>query len=183
MLIASDLKFMESSPTQGLWVRSDVLPDGAYAVTINLGQDRIWVLDRPGALAYAVTCVEAAQRAEYDAAVLAQLTRGLGLPVQAAAQMLASIRPDRRPLDDEATTPLAFIPGVNSDGMAFLMIQLDGEPWGQLSPLELRAHAMIVLEAPAAADLDAGYLQAMLAMEIPEATARGAVGDLANWRR
>lgn len=175
--------YMASSPTLGLWVRSDVLPDGTYAVTISFESDHVWVLDRPGALAYASTCVEAAQRAEFDAAVFKLFTQQLGLDVETTVHMIAyDLRPDRPPLNDATTAPLTFVPGVTNKGKPLLTILLDGQPHSQLDPADLRTHATVVLEAPAAADLDAGLLRALKNMDVPEDVGRAAVGDIANWR-
>lgn len=167
---------------EGLWVRSDVMPDGTYVVTVSFDADHVWVLDRAGALRYAVACVAAAQRAEYDAAVFRLTTERLDLDHRTGAAALLSLRLDRPPPDDDATRPLTFAPGVTARGKPFLTILLDGEPAGQLDPPALRSHAMNVLEAPAAADLDAGFLRFLLSSGLDEPTARAAVGDIANWR-
>lgn len=168
---------------EGLWVISDVMPDGTYAVTISINGDTSWVLDPPGAVEYARTCVEAAQRAEYDAAIYKLFTRKLGLDHDSTVQMIGhDIRPDRPPLNDAATAPLRFVPGVNAKGEGFMAIWLKDTQVGQLDPADLREHAMVVLEAPGAVDLDAGLLRALLTMDIEEPIARAAVGDIANWR-
>lgn len=173
----------EPEPGEGLWVRSEVLPDGSYAVTVSVGSDRVWVLDREAAQRYATAAVAAAQHAEYDAAIFAMFTGRLGLEPPHAAEFLgAEVRPDRAPPDAAATAPLTFLPGVNAAGQPFLHIHLDGTPWGQLDPVALRAHAMTVLEAPTAADLDHGLLQALRRLGLPDAGARECVADIANWR-
>lgn len=173
----------EAKSGEGLWVQSDVMPDGTYAVTVSADADHVWVLDRPAAFEYARTGVEAAQRAEYDAALFRLLTEKMSLAKADAAAVIGNdLRPDRPPLNDAATAPLTYLPGATGEGKPFIHIHLNGEPWGQVSPRQLREHAMTVLEAPAAADLDAGLMRFLKTINIDQNRAEQLIGDLANWR-
>ena len=72
----------EPGEPDAVWVLSDVAADGTYVVTVQAGPDDAWVLDRPAAAAaYADAVLTAVAYAEYDAAVLAQLTSGMQKPL------------------------------------------------------------------------------------------------------
>jgi hypothetical protein len=75
--------------TSGAWVTSDLTPDGQYVLTVSYNGDTTVCLDRAGAGRYAATVIAACQRACYDAAVIAQMTRRLGLDIKAAADLIA----------------------------------------------------------------------------------------------
>ena len=81
--------------TEGLWVRSEVLPDGSYAVGLSVGGDRAWTLTRDAAVAYAVACFARATQAEHDAAVFSLLVKIVLSKQVAAAMIMKEIRPDR----------------------------------------------------------------------------------------
>lgn len=171
------------SPTpddQGLWVRSEVMPDGTYGVGINVGADRSWALDRDQAVAYAVACIARATEVEHDAAVLKLLT-SLGLPEKTSAELIVNdIRPDRAD-DQKATAPLAFYPALGRIVGPFLRIQLDGDETGTVTPADLRDHAVAVLQAISAADLDANLRKVLVGpVGLPEHTARAVISDLSN---
>lgn len=165
---------------EGLWVRSEVMPDGTYGVSINVGVDRAWALNRDQAVAYAVTCITRATEAEHDAAVFAAM-RAAGIDVKVAGLFVVEdLRPDR-PDDDSATAPLRFRPALGLKVGPFLMMDLDGSQAGELTPADLRNHAVGVLQALAAADLDAAARRALTGtMGLDDDRARAFVGSLAN---
>lgn len=169
----------------GLWVRSDVMPDGTYGVALNIGEDRSWPLDRHQAIRYAVACYARATEVEHDAAVFSLLT-SIGVPQEAAAQVLASdLRPDR-PEQHDDTLPLEFVGALGrrrgtGEIVPLLNIALDGQPAGELTPADLTDHAGGVLKALAAADLDAALHRTLVGVVgVPDGTARGMVDALAE---
>lgn len=166
-----------------VWIKTEPSLDGTtYTVTIEADADRAIVLTPDTALAYASAVLGAAARAEYDAAVYRQLC-AFDLEVEAVAQMITDLRRDRPPLDTAATKPLALEPGVNAKGEPFLVVLVEEDRVGQWSVPAAREHALIVLEAVAVADLDAGYLQALRGLiGLDEDRARAVVGDLGNHR-
>lgn len=163
---------------EDIWVRSEVLPNGTYGVGLNVGEDRAWVLDRDQAVAYAVTCCARATEVEHDAAVFDLLTKRVGISERdAAATVLKDIRPNR-PDEHAATEPLHFIGGLGRRG-PFLNMMLDGKQVGQLTPADLRDHAMGVLNVIAAADLDAALRTVLVGQfGLDDDTARAVVGSL-----
>lgn len=176
--------------SEGLWVRSDLMPDGTYGVAISVGADRSWTLNLDQAVAYAVACHARATEVEHDTAVLRLLTDTLGIPAKTASQVIVSdLRPDR-PDAQDATKPLRFTGAIGRakyprpDAGAYiplLMMELDGTQVGQLTPADLRDHATGVLNVIAAADLDAALLRALTGtFDIDEDRARAVVEDLAN---
>jgi len=165
---------------QTLWVQSDVMADGAYGLSLNLGPDHAWPLDRNQAIDYAVTCIQRATEADHDVAVFRLLGAVGSDPVTAAVVISREIR-GRRPVDHKPTAPLEFTTGIRRNLEPFITITLDGEHVGQLTPDELRAHAAHVLGATAAADLDAALFRALTdTVGLDEPTARAAVHSLAD---
>lgn len=166
--------------SEGLWTRSEVLPDGTYGVGVSVGEDRAWVLSRAEAVAYAVACVARATEAEHDAAVLSLLTSVATSSDSVAAAELV-VRDIREQPDDEAATkPLRFTPqlGVQTR-RPFLRMELDGKPCGELTTADLRDHAQAVLSTLAAADLDAALLRLLVGtVGLAEDVARGVIGEL-----
>jgi hypothetical protein len=63
----------------GLWVRSELLPDGSYGVGLSVGEDHAWALTREQAIGYAVACIARATEAEHDAALHRLLIGTVGL--------------------------------------------------------------------------------------------------------
>jgi uncharacterized membrane protein len=160
-----------------LWVRSEVLPDGTYGVGLNVGPDRAWALNRDQAIAHAVGCFARATEAEHDAAVFALLQQ-IGLDERlAVATLVNDLRPNR-PDDHSSTAPLQFTVGLRRVG-PFLYMALDGRAIGELTPHELRGHAIGVLTALAAADLDANLRRALVGQYgLDDARARDVVASL-----
>lgn len=153
------------SEPHGLWVRSDVLPTGAYGVSINVGEDRAWTLTPERAVAYAVTCVRRATEAEHDTAVLS-LLQSVGVDKKGAQTLLTEdLWPDRF-VDHVTTEPLRFHSGVSrrrrtGELVATLRMDLDGQPAGELTTADLRDHALGVLKVVAAVDLDAALMRCL----------------------
>jgi hypothetical protein len=173
----------EPQGERSVWIKTDLTPTG-YVVTLDASDDNTRILTPDEALAYAAGVLAAAARAEYDAAVLKQITgKKLSLPMAAAAEVIETMRKDRPPLDPRPTRPFTFHPGVTGAGKAFLHVDCEGEEPGQWTPKQAREHAMWVLESVAVADLDSGYLQTLVAtVGSSRDTATQVVDDLANYR-
>jgi len=164
---------------EGLWVRSDVLPDGSYSVSVSCDADHAWTLTPAEAVAYAAQCVRRATEAEHDAAVLSLLA-SLGIATVSAVQLVLD---DLRPARPASTGPVevAFEPGVNMAGAPFVAIRLAGRRVGQLTPAELRGHAAGVLQAVAAVELDATLHRVLVErIHLDGDQARAVVGTLAQ---
>lgn len=144
---------------EAIWVISDVAPDGTYVTTVQASDDVAVVLDRDRALAYAVALYTAVGYAEYDAAVLAQLTT-LGVGDRMAAECVADLRDDRAPVDDAATAPLRFVPLVTAAKREpALFVEVGGKRIAQWTTADGRQHAGHVLDICAGVDLDAAYFR------------------------
>lgn len=168
---------------EGLWVRSDVTPDGSYAVAITYGADRSFVLPPDMAIRYAATVAAAAHRAFYDAAIYTLLTKRVHTKVQYARDFIAlDLRPERPPLDDAATAPLTFVPMMTPEGKAFVVIALDGKHDAQVDPEVLGQHALHVLTVVEAVNLDAALLRKLRStIGLDEERARAVVGEIRHW--
>lgn len=168
--------------TDEITVTSDVTADGAYVAVLTF-RNRRRVLDDTAAARYARTVLNAVATADYDAAVFSQMT-GLNLPPDVVAQVVKDLRADRPPLDDDATAPLSFAPGVSHrDGRGFIGLWLDGEQVGQLELDAARDHALHVLEVPQVAVFDNLYRQLLVStIGLPDRKARAVVHDLARHR-
>jgi hypothetical protein len=147
--------------TLSIWVVSEVNPDGGYTVGVHVA-GRSWTLDRDQATRYALTVVDVCERADYDAAVLTQMSQIDGMTLQAAGALIAGLRESRPPADDAATAPLRFDPIVSGrTGQAAVHVHLDGQQLDQWTPDVARSHAMHVLQMASVADLDAQYWRHM----------------------
>lgn len=172
------------SDIDAIWVISDVTPFGTYVVTVQVGDDMAVTLDRSRAMRYALTVVDATTRAEYDAAVFAQMS-ALGIADErTAAEPLIQLRTDRPPLDDDATAPLRFEPVVTSrKKRPVVHVHLGGKVISEWSPDDARGHAMHVLEVTCGVDLDSAYRRLLVGwVGLDDDKARTAVGDIANYR-
>lgn len=166
-----------------IWVQSNVLPDGSYAASITVGQDRTWTMDRDAAVAHASAAVEAASHAEYESAVFALLV-DRGVPDEVARHfIIKDVRPQSPKIDDTATAPFTFVPAMGWTGKPIVLVQIDHMPWAKLSPQSLREHALAVMEAPAAAALDGILFQTLVAeFDSSEQQARSIVAAVGGYR-
>jgi hypothetical protein len=169
--------------TEGhIWVSSEVA-GGEYAVTVTFSPDQVVSLPTDKALAYARAVIEYAHRAEYDAAILAQLIDKGGLPVKTAAEYIAdSVRPYRDPID--TGTQLSLLPGISSDTMRpFLGIEIDGKRIGDWTVGDALEHGYAVLDTIAVAGLDHGYYKSLVErLGVDENRARAIVNSIAGFR-
>jgi len=167
-----------------VWIRTTPDLDGIYLVVLEIDDDTSHPLDADTAMAYARAVLCAVARAEHDAAVVSQMRKigeGGREGLQAAAELVGSIRGDRPPIS--WPTPLELAPVVSTaTGAPFLTVSIKVTAVGQWTMEDARGHALGVLEAVEAADLDAAYLRALRGLEIDEQRARAIVADLANHR-
>lgn len=173
---------MSDEPTS-IWVRSDVLPDGAYVCTVDFTPDLAVTLTPERALRYVAAVTSAVTAAEYDAAVARQITAKLGLSIGAAASVVAALRADRPPVDQAALDPLVVDPAVHAvTGKPFLKCWAGDLRW-QWTPAEAMHHAMAVLTVSSGVDLDAAYRRYLLAsVGLDQSHAMAMVEDVAQWR-
>jgi hypothetical protein len=165
-----------------IWVISDVALDGTYITTVHADDDTAITLDRDQAVAYAMAVMSAVTRAQYDAAVIAQMAH-IGLPLPAAAQAVRGLRADRPPIDDKATAPLRFEPIVKSKSrQPVIHVHLGDRILTEWTPAETQGHAMYVLQVAAGVDLDAAYRRYLVGpVGMDDPTARAVVGDLGKY--
>ena len=159
-----------------VWIRS--VPAGkTFIAVLESTDDSSLPLTFETSAAYAQSILAAVARAEYDAIVLRQLSDKLKLDLQTAGQMVGDLRADRPPA--VSSFPLRLKPGVNSKKEPFLTVEINGEDVGQWDLEAARKHALAALEAPYVADLDAGYLRALIGVVgVEEHVARNVVADL-----
>ncbi|WP_280335456.1 hypothetical protein [Nocardia wallacei] len=172
----------------GLCVRSDVLPDGSYGVTVTAGPDLAFTLDRSRALPYAAACCREATAAEYFTAVLRLLTERTATSREDG---LAFVQEHLVAIPDlAATAPLQFLgaagrpkppsPEAGRFTPIVLIRDQDGKDMGWFSPEQIRGHATAVLDTLAVVDLDTRLLRTWVDdYGLPENNARAAVGSLA----
>ncbi len=170
---------------QILTVQSDRTFDGVYIPTVLVDDRIIVTLDRERAVRYAAAWADAIARAEFDAAVFAQLT-GIGIPEQdAVATVVYDLRPDRPPLDAEATAPVRLEPILSArTRRGQVAAYIGDEHVIQLDAPSVYVHVAKVLAVAATCDLDAAYARyAVSQLDQPEWRATAMVDDLGRrWR-
>lgn len=170
---------------QILSVVSDRTLDGVYVPTIALDDRHILTLDRQRALRYVASWADAIARAEFDAAVFAQLT-GIGVSEQDAMEVIVrDLRPDRPPLDSEGTAPLRLEPVLSvRTKRGQVAAYLGDEHVFQLDAPAVYRHIGTVLPVVMTCDLDGAYRRwAIGRLEEPVWRAEAMVADLGSrWR-
>lgn len=166
-----------------IWVRTEPTLDGkGFIVTLSLGSDYAVTLTPTRAMAYASTLLAAVADAEYDHAIMRQLTKDGNDEDPAIWRFITDFRKDR-PRREGAG--LVFEGGVAyRNKLPFIAIKdQGGKGVGQLNPAKARRHALDVLEARIGADLDATYLRMLRAdVGLEESVARAAVAQLGEHR-
>jgi hypothetical protein len=169
--------------TEGLWITSDPRDDGTYAVVVSLEGDRSWALSPFKLRRYAAGALRTVAEAEYEQTVIEQLRSG-GVGLDPVLEVVAAIRHYRPANDAARECPLHYEPGVNSEGKAFVKIMVDDEQVGQVTPAELRRHAVFAYEAEVVAELDAAYRKVLArVIGVTDEEAIGAVTDLGDHRK
>lgn len=171
-----------TSQSEGLWVRSELLPDGSYGIGLSLDADKAWAFNEADAVLYAHSLLREVAFSLYDAAVVAQVQRKMNLGPKEAAQMVCDLRELRGP--SAWPGDLSYVGGVNMRGRAFLTACWKGEPEFQLDPGPAREHAVAVLEVVTTSGLDNTYKKVLMEkVGIEDWRASNVVDDLLHWRR
>ena len=179
------------SAGHGMSVYSNASPDGSYGVTITVGPDVVFQLDREQAIAYAAACTTTAMHAEHQLAVLRLLIEGLKLDFPLAAQVVVrDLRTDRSS-DDAATRPVKFEPTigrrkgnpqVTSKYLPLVRVLINGNELGCLDPDDVRDHAEGVLDALMSARLDDRLFRYLTErIDLDAGKARAVVGALSGY--
>jgi hypothetical protein len=169
--------------TEGVWVTADPLPNGKYEIVVSVDGDRSWSLSRGRARLHGLVAITIAERACYEQAIYGHCINQLGLPQDVALHILSLFRTKLPPVDHAATDPLRFVNGINERGEAFIVIHLDQNQIGQISPSVLRSHGVALLQVRATSDLDEIYRRLMVEeIEVDDGRAKAAVNDLAKHR-
>lgn len=180
---------------QGVWVSSEVSPDGHFVLSVEFSSDVSMPLDTVQARAYAAEVMRASAIARHDAAVARQIIEKLGLPVKEAALTLHMLRAGRPPLDAAALGLLSMTPEVSVSGNPFLACSVripsqvragpydkDGQRSWQWSVAEAHQHAGQVLVGSAIVDLDSAYRRWLVERcGIEPERALNVVGDLSSF--
>lgn len=167
-----------------VWIKSEPDEAGAYHLYLELGEDDVVPLGMEEAYGWAREVLSAVAAAEYDAAVLRQI-QSLDLPVEAAVEMVRTIRDDRAEHIPISMIPgLALIPGVSAfTGNGFLRLERHGKAVGQWEMDDARQHALSVIEALEVTVLDSAYLRALEhTVDLDRGRAMAVVGGLAEHR-
>jgi hypothetical protein len=175
----------ETGEQQGVWVTSDLNPDGStdYIVTVSANDDCALSLKADAAVRYCAAVTRAATIAQHDAAVLAQLTR-VGISAESAGLTVVELRQDREPVADAATAPLRFEPIVSgSSGKPYVLVWAGAERISQWTPRDCFQHAGHVMQVLAGVDLDSAYFRYLVGtIGTDPQRARAAVHDLGSYR-
>lgn len=169
--------------TEGIWISSEPCDDGSYVATVSVDGDRIWALSPFKLRRYAAGALRAVAEAEYEAAIFVQL-RDAGAPADSVFAAIAAFR-HLRPANAAAKeSSLRYEPGLTAAGKPFLLVIVDDQAVGQLTPELLRRHAAFAYEAEAVGDLDATYRKILReVVELSEEEALEAVSDLSSFRK
>jgi hypothetical protein len=161
----------------GLEVVTEATDDG-YEVVISVDADRSWAMEPDQCWRYGRTVMEAAARAAYEAAVFDQFAAS-DVSEMDALTFIAGMRLGFDKIDDEATTPLRFVPSMTRAGRPFVLVELDGEPVGQLESHDTFEHGVAVIQAAIARNLDTMYRRVLRdTTGLSDAKARQAVARL-----
>lgn len=160
----------------GVWVRTSPDVFGVYRCVVELDDDVSHPIDRDTAPAYVGAVLQAAARAEYDAAVIGQ-TAGFDGSPQTGGFVVQQLR-DARP-EILWPSPLSLTPGVSHrTGEGFLDVGVGGRLVGQWDCGQAREHALRVMEAVEVAGLDRGYLAVLHGIGVGDSEARAVVAGL-----
>lgn len=164
-----------------IWVISDVAPDGTYVTTVHVTDDVAFTLTPAEAIAYAAAVMDASARAQFDAAVFAQM-QATGMDRALAASVIVDLRAERPRL--RFAPPLSFEPLVTAAKCeAQLYVLVNGKRYAQWTPADAAQHVTQVLEVAAGVDLDAAYRRYLVGpIGMDDEKARALVGSLANHR-
>lgn len=171
-----------------VWVTTQpTIEGGDFALEVHYHQDHVFALSRAEGIEYAMAWIEAISRADYQAAIMAQMTQVVG-DEDDAAQAVLDFRNQSGHGEIEAPgSGFTLTPGVAKDD--------DNQPVGFVECIALhdawtwrgdavRDHASHVLEGVCVAPLDAAYLRTLVhSIDIDEGRARQVIEDLGNYRK
>lgn len=172
----------DDQPFVYMGVCSDVGALGTYICTLELDNRPLRALSPAEALAYVTELMWAVTCAEYDAAVLAQLTAVKKLDMEHISWVMRGLREDRRPVQPAATYPVVYTPIVSArDHLPRVTAQCGQTKW-QWETEVARQHCQQVLQTSAGVDMDAAYYKHLTGfLGLPEGTAREMVGGLREY--
>jgi hypothetical protein len=173
-----------------VWVQSNLTGDRPSTVTIKIDDRPVRTCDRTEANDYAQAMLAYAQRAEYIAAMFRQLTEELGVAHPQAREIVQGILMGVPSIPARRTAPLVVklavgthvVRAVPGAPQGALLIELNGVRLGRWDVRRARAHALQVLDAVEAADLDTAYLRFLNSMELGRDEAQEMVSGVAAFR-
>lgn len=163
---------------------SEVTADGRFHLAVNFNADNTRGLSKDEALAYGHTVLAICHRAEYDSAVMRQMTTEANMSTEEAAQLVADMRSTRPPADNAAIAPLGLeAVVVQSTLKPALLVFVGGRQVGQWAIADARAHAFHVLDGVESVALDEAFFRHLVTkVGIEETRALGVVQHLACYR-
>lgn len=165
---------------EGIVVTSEVTADG-YEMSVSFGPDQTVPLPRDAAIAYAMTVLAACTRAEYAAAMVAQMHGRLAMPIGEVAGIVGEWRMTLPPPDDTPTAPMRVAPAVSAATYEpYLEVHIDGVHVGDWRTSEARSHAFYVLEGVEAATANSANWQMMTGADLPARIAHAVTADLSD---
>jgi hypothetical protein len=172
-----------AEPTS-VWIVSAPDDAGVYHLALEVGDDRSVPLKPDEAVAWGRNVLWALNAAEYDAAVLKQMTETTG-DQSAAAHLVKAVREDRASsVRVGGHLGIDLVPGVSAfTGKPFLHLMQDGKLIGQWTPDDARQHALAVLQAVENLGADTAYLRALEQhVSLDRPTALAVISGLAEYR-
>lgn len=176
---------------RSVWVETNFPGDRTSAVTIKVDGREVRTFSQTEAHAYAQAVLAYAQRAEYIAAMFRQLTEELGVAHVETREIVQGILMGVPTIPESRTAPLVIklavgthvVRAVPGPPEGILLIELDGVRLGRWEVAQARDHALQVLEAAEATDLDTAYLRFLTTMELGPGEAHHMVAGMAGFRR
>jgi hypothetical protein len=173
-----------------VWVQSNLSGERPTTVTIKIDAYDVRTCGRAEARAYAQAMLGYAQRAEYIAAMFRQLTEELGVSHPQAREIVQGILMGVPSIPGRLTAPLVIklavgthvVRAVPGSPQGVLLIELNGVRLGRWDVRRARDHALQVLDAVEAADLDTAYLRFLSSMELGRDEAQEMVAGVAAFR-
>lgn len=170
-----------------VWVRT-VVDGKRYVVLLEASEGTTRKLTPQMALGYAGALYAAVARAQHMAAIMRQMTEKLGLSREDARETVLALHDDLPPIGRSATMPMFFHPAVGIEDGKTVPVVVTGlvkenKARGYWTIEQAKEHALAVLDAVEAANLDSAYYQMLRGkVDLDENRARHAVADLANYR-
>lgn len=173
-----------SDDSTSIWVTSDLAADQEnYIATVHFTDDISHAFPTPeSAVEYARAFLQAWGAAEYDAAVLAQLTQKLGMDREQAGRLLMHLRGRRRNPVSYAVGPITADPGVSAfTGKPFIKCTVGKLQW-QWAGADVHQHTRHVLSVSSVIEFDTTYREFLVEMDIEPERALAVVEDIASFR-